>query len=311
MFRRARTTSGRAICLSDQFPAIKVEEVMRGRVRFAGQPAVDLGPHLGLTYSAHGRRILVEAGFHSYERTGYAEWTRSPQAHNVPVVSAPFRPGPATRLVSSAIGPSRQSFELADDAYGVRRTRRVQVSHRPDLMAVHDSVPPDASLRSLWHFDPSLRIVSRSEGTVVLGDGDFRVTLLPFPARRSGRAAGTDLTRLPAYVGGRHRAVRRGGARTDRDRARRRGASAVAFGRFADRAHARRPRPPSAAVHHGSGRFRHAQCDRCFTMSVRSQVGRVAARVSPRALLHPPVRSRRLLSLRRRIAHCSGSPPRG
>ncbi|MGP3930115.1 heparinase II/III domain-containing protein [Nonomuraea sp. KM88] len=152
--------------------------------------------HLGVTYSAHGRRILVEAGFHSYEHTGYAQWTRSPEAHNVPVVSGTFRPGTATRLVSSAIGPSRQSFELADDAYGVPRTRHVLVCHGPDLMAVHDSVPSGV-LRSLWHFDPSLRLVSRREGTIVLGDGDFHVTLLQFPG--AGQAVRPGLI-SPGYL---------------------------------------------------------------------------------------------------------------
>ncbi|MET7327627.1 heparinase II/III family protein [Nonomuraea sp. NPDC005650] len=141
--------------------------------------------HLGVTYSAQGRRILVEAGFHSYERTGYVEWTRSPEAHNVPVVTGPFRPGTATRLVGSSVEPSRQSFELADDAYGAARTRHVLVDHGPDLLAVHDSVA-GGTLRSLWHFDPSLKVVFQGEGRVVLGDGDWRVTLLQFPGEGQG-----------------------------------------------------------------------------------------------------------------------------
>ncbi|MEV0613023.1 heparinase II/III family protein [Nonomuraea sp. NPDC050404] len=138
--------------------------------------------HLGLTYSAKGRRILVEAGFHSYERTGYVDWTRSPEAHNVPVPTAgTFRPGTATRLTGSSIGASSQEFELADDAYGVRRTRHVLVHHGADLLVVRDRVA-EGTLRSLWHFDPALKVVSRREGAVVLGDDDgFRVTVLQFP----------------------------------------------------------------------------------------------------------------------------------
>ncbi|MFC7591553.1 heparinase II/III family protein [Nonomuraea antimicrobica] len=136
--------------------------------------------HLGVTYSAQGRRVLVEAGFHSYERTGYVEWTRSPEAHNVPVAEGAFRPGTPTLLVGSSTGPSRESFELADDAYGPTRTRHVLVNHGPDLMAVQDSVDR-GTLRSLWHFAPSLKPVSQSEGAVVLGDGEWRVTLLQFP----------------------------------------------------------------------------------------------------------------------------------
>ncbi|MFI7421343.1 heparinase II/III family protein [Nonomuraea sp. NPDC049684] len=144
--------------------------------------------HLGVTYSAQGRRILVEAGFHSYERTEYAAWTRTPQAHNVPVPDGEFRPGTATRLVHADLGSGRQEFELADDAYGVTRTRRVLVGHGADVMAVRDSVS-SGTLRSLWHFDPALRLVERRADAVVLGDGDWRVTLLQRPA--SGMEVGT------------------------------------------------------------------------------------------------------------------------
>ncbi|WP_246075650.1 heparinase II/III domain-containing protein [Nonomuraea terrae] len=139
--------------------------------------------HLGVTYFAGGRPILVEAGFHSYERTGYADWTRSPEAHNVPIpTGATFRPGTATRLLDARVGPGHQSFELADDAYGVRRTRRVFVTHGSGMMAVHDRVA-SGTLRSLWHFDPGLKVLSRGDGAVELGDDTgFRVTLLQFPA---------------------------------------------------------------------------------------------------------------------------------
>nr|BFE82809.1 hypothetical protein GCM10020093_054100 [Planobispora longispora] len=40
--------------------------------------------HLGVTYHAQGRDILVEAGFHSYERTPYRKWTSSPRRTTSP-----------------------------------------------------------------------------------------------------------------------------------------------------------------------------------------------------------------------------------
>lgn len=47
---------------------------------------------MGVTYYAQGHDVLVEAGFHSYEKTSYRYWTMSPEAHNVPVVvGKPFR----------------------------------------------------------------------------------------------------------------------------------------------------------------------------------------------------------------------------
>ncbi|PZG21586.1 hypothetical protein C1I98_37045, partial [Spongiactinospora gelatinilytica] len=142
-------------------------------------PAPGLPPghedHLGVTYQAGGHDVLVEAGFDSYERTEFRRWTLSPEAHNVPIVQeAEFRPGTATSLDASAIGPSRQCYRLSDQAYGVRRTRAVLVHHGPALMAVLDEAPAGRTLRNLWHFAPA----ATGEGRVTLAAGDRRVTLL-------------------------------------------------------------------------------------------------------------------------------------
>ncbi|MEV4746618.1 heparinase II/III family protein [Streptosporangium sp. NPDC049248] len=151
--------------------------------------------HLGVTYHAHGRDILVEAGFHSYERTAYRRWTISPEAHNVPVVvGADLREGTATRLVGSSVTQARQCYRFTDTAYGVGRTRSVLVGHGADLMAVLDSVPAGSALRNLWHFAPSLTVVANRDGQVVLADGEWWVTLLQL-ATPSGRPLGGQTVR--------------------------------------------------------------------------------------------------------------------
>ncbi|WP_283136918.1 heparinase II/III domain-containing protein [Rhizohabitans arisaemae] len=137
--------------------------------------------HLGVTYHAHRRDILVEAGFHSYEKTGYREWTTSPEAHNVPVPEgAEFRPGTATRLTWFSDEHIRQRYRLTDIAYGVRRTRTVLVHHEADLMAVLDEVPEGSRLRSVWHLAPGLVPRSHRDGVLVFADGDWPVTLIQF-----------------------------------------------------------------------------------------------------------------------------------
>lgn len=114
--------------------------------------------HMSVTYQAKGRDVLVEAGFHSYEKGAYPKWTVTPEAHNVPVVEGqPFRPGTATRLVGSSITSTRQSYEFTDDAYGVSRTRKVLVNHGRDVLAVLDEVPEGHTLRNLWHLAPGSR----------------------------------------------------------------------------------------------------------------------------------------------------------
>ncbi|GII76492.1 hypothetical protein Sru01_14740 [Sphaerisporangium rufum] len=127
--------------------------------------------HLGVTYYAQGRDVLVEAGFHSYERNAYRYWTVTPEAHNVPVVQGrPLRPRTATTLAASSLGEDRQSYRLTDKAYGVTRTRSVLVNHGQDVLAVLDTVPSGAKARSYWHLDPALTPVSTSGGRIVVKD---------------------------------------------------------------------------------------------------------------------------------------------
>ncbi|WP_248962979.1 heparinase II/III family protein [Sphaerisporangium perillae] len=128
--------------------------------------------HMGVTYHAQRRDILVEAGFHSYEKTPYQFWTTSAEAHNVPVVAgARFRPGTPTTLAGRSIGATRQSYRLTDQAYGVVRGRSVLVNHGKDLMAVLDTAPAGSRVSPIWHFSPSLEVLSDKDGRVVLGTG--------------------------------------------------------------------------------------------------------------------------------------------
>ncbi len=97
------------------------------------------------------------------------------------VEGARFRPGTATHLRAAGITARRQSFTLDDTAYGVRRIREVVVHHGPDVLAVQDRVEGGATARSLWHFAPALRVLTRGKGLVVLGDEDgWQVTLAQF-----------------------------------------------------------------------------------------------------------------------------------
>ncbi|AQZ71329.1 hypothetical protein BKM31_53540 [[Actinomadura] parvosata subsp. kistnae] len=137
--------------------------------------------HLGVTYYAQGRDILMDGGFHSYEKSSYRYWTLSPEAHNVPtVVGATFRPRTSSKLVDTSYGKDRQAFKLTDKAYGVSRTRSVLVNHGEDLMAVLDTASGGKKVSTIWRFAPSLKVVSSGGGKVVLADGKFKVTLLQF-----------------------------------------------------------------------------------------------------------------------------------
>jgi hypothetical protein len=137
--------------------------------------------HLGVTYYADGRDILVDGGFNSYETSSYRYWTLTPDAHNVPqVVGARFRPRTASKLSKTSIGKDRQAYRLTDKAYGVTRTRSVLVNEGDnDVMAVLDTAS-GKKVSSLWRFDPAFKVISNTGGRVVLGDGGYRVTVAQF-----------------------------------------------------------------------------------------------------------------------------------
>ncbi|MEV0586291.1 heparinase II/III family protein [Nonomuraea sp. NPDC050310] len=169
--------------------------------------------HLGVTYYAQGRDILVDTGFHSYERSKYRFWTMSPEAHNIPtVVGERFRPRTASTLTRATYGKDRQSFRLTDKAYGVARNRAVLVNHDQDLMAVKDSAAGGRQVRNIWRFADSLSLVSREKGHLVLGDGKFKVSLVqlagctPVGGQKVERGGGlgwvspTYLSKKPATV---------------------------------------------------------------------------------------------------------------
>ena len=141
--------------------------------------------HLGVTYYAQGRDLLVDAGFHSYEKNSYRYWTLSPEAHNIPtVVGERFRPRTATKLAKASYGKDRQAFRLTDKAYGVTRSRSVLVNHGQDVMAVLDTASGGKKIKSLWRFDDSLKLVSNEGGRVVLSDGAFKVTMVQLDSCR-------------------------------------------------------------------------------------------------------------------------------
>ncbi|GLW06119.1 hypothetical protein Misp01_12490 [Microtetraspora sp. NBRC 13810] len=136
--------------------------------------------HLGVTYYAQGRDVLVDVGFDSYEDTAYRHWTMTPQAHNVPVVAgAAFRGGTVSPLVKSTIGRDEQSYRLTDKAYGVSRNRSVLVHHGEDLMAVLDSTVKGSKISNIWHFAADLSTVSTKAGRVVVRDKNgWKATLV-------------------------------------------------------------------------------------------------------------------------------------
>jgi Heparinase II/III-like protein len=117
--------------------------------------------HMGLTYYSRGRNLIINAGHTGYEVSAYRDYIRSPEAASTFISpGARFRGAAATALIASEIGPTRQFFELSDDAFGGQRSRSVYVHQEPDFMLVLDRGSGEENYQQLWHLDPGLTVTA-------------------------------------------------------------------------------------------------------------------------------------------------------
>ncbi len=132
--------------------------------------------HMGLTYYARGRDLIVDAGHYGYAATAYRGWLQSPEAASTLVLpGVPFSPAAATSLVADRIGQYGQFYELYDTAFGGDpRYRSVYVSQRPDLVIVFDRATggsAGSAYSQLWHLDPGLQVTEVGPAAVASAPG--------------------------------------------------------------------------------------------------------------------------------------------
>ncbi len=141
--------------------------------------------HMGLTYYARGRDLIVNSGHTGYEDTPYRAYLLSPEASSVLVMpGVPFNPSAPTYLISQDIGAEGQFFEFTDTAFGgLPRYRSVYVSQDPDFILVFDRAQGAASYQQLWHLDPGLTVTTvRSSYAIATAPGtqlEIRQIALP------------------------------------------------------------------------------------------------------------------------------------
>jgi hypothetical protein len=138
--------------------------------------------HLGLTYYALGRDLIVDAGHYGYTATPYRAWLQSPEAASTLVLpGVPFSGAAASALVADQIGRYGQFYELSDTAFdGDPRSRSVYVSQRPDLIVVFDRAvggSGTSTYEQLWHLDPALSVTSVGPSSAVASAPGTTLTL--------------------------------------------------------------------------------------------------------------------------------------
>jgi hypothetical protein len=154
--------------------------------------------HMGLTYYARGRDLIVNAGHDGYANTPYRAYLLSPEANSVLVMpGVPFDSTAPTRLLRDRAGPDGQFFEFGDTAFGGRpRYRSVYVDQDPDLVLVLDRASGAARYQQLWHLDPGLTVttVTRSYAVATAPGTELEIRQIPLPGQQIP-AASTQVTR--------------------------------------------------------------------------------------------------------------------
>jgi len=176
--------------------------------------------HMGLTYYARGRNLIVDSGHDGYANNPYRQYLISPEAASVLVMPGErFSPAAPTSLIRQAADAAGQFFELSDTAFGGHpRYRSVYVSQRPDFVLVYDRASGARSYQQLWHLDPGLTVtrVATSYAIATAPGTQLEIRQIPLPGQvlpagstrvvrgqtkpYQGWVSRADLQRLPAPV---------------------------------------------------------------------------------------------------------------
>ncbi|WBQ04326.1 heparinase II/III domain-containing protein [Kribbella sp. CA-293567] len=126
--------------------------------------------HMSITYTSHGREILVDGGHPGYQVDKWRNWAKSESAHNV--LSSPLMAGrpTETKLVRSRIEPTAEFYHLSDSpGPGMSRERSILVLKDPDLILALDRATSEQSqdFQAQWHLPIGQQATVSSPTTVV------------------------------------------------------------------------------------------------------------------------------------------------
>jgi hypothetical protein len=143
--------------------------------------------HMGLTYYARGRNLIVNAGHYGYAETPYRQYLLSPEAASTLVIpGVPFNPAAPTALIRQDIAARAQFFEFRDTAFGgLARYRSVYIDQDPDLVLVFDRAWGASAYQQLWHLDPSLHVTTvTSDYAIAQAPGtQLEIRQIPLPGQ--------------------------------------------------------------------------------------------------------------------------------
>ncbi|GAA1555466.1 hypothetical protein GCM10009789_06150 [Kribbella sancticallisti] len=126
--------------------------------------------HMSITYTSHGRPILIDGGHAGYQFDKWRNWVKSEAAHNV--LSSPVMAGrqTPTKLNRAEVQANSEFYELSDEpAPGMTRRRAVLVLKNPDLIVTLDRATSQQNepFQTQWHLPSDQKATVSSPNTVV------------------------------------------------------------------------------------------------------------------------------------------------
>lgn len=142
--------------------------------------------HTSITYTSHGRDILIDGGHAGYKWDEWRSWAKSQFSHNQMTVLSTATEHPDTKLTRSSIAATSEFYELSDSlGKDIQRTRGVLVLKDPDLIVVLDrgSSVSDEEYQTLWHLPSDQQVKAYGNKLAIAQRPGDRVktTLLQIP----------------------------------------------------------------------------------------------------------------------------------
>ncbi|WP_344849925.1 heparinase II/III domain-containing protein [Kribbella ginsengisoli] len=147
------------------------------------------GDHTAITYTSHGRDILIDGGHSGYQRDVWRAWVVSPFAASAMTTPSAADTRPVTKLTRSVINPTSEFYEFADvPGAGISRHRGVLVLKNPDLIVALDwaSSTKAQQFQTLWHLpsDQKATVYSRTTAIAMKPGDATRTIVVQVPYRQ-------------------------------------------------------------------------------------------------------------------------------
>jgi len=146
--------------------------------------------HTALTYTAHGRDIIIDGGHAGYQNDVWRTWAKSPFAASSMTTPLSADRLPATKLTRYVLNPTSDFYEFSDvPGTGISRVRATLVVRNPDLVVTLDraSAKTAQQFQTLWHLpaDQKATVYSRTTALAMKPGDGTRTILFQVPYRQA------------------------------------------------------------------------------------------------------------------------------